>query len=141
MDTDDRRQLPVDAEIQVGIRGGQRVIFLLFSLRDMAALVLKDKAVSYTHLDVYKRQIQVRLDKVYDSKFYTFTSVDKYCGATAIGCPHFVGVKEGKMCIRDSSSTPFSAVSKLSCKKLAIKSEIPMGTSPFSSLSFDFDHL
>ena len=39
--------------------------------------------------------IQVRLDKVYDSKFYTFTSVDKYCGATAIGCPHFVGVKEG----------------------------------------------
>ena len=43
MDTDDRRQLPVDAEIQMGICGGQRVIFLLLSLRDMAALVLKDK--------------------------------------------------------------------------------------------------
>lgn len=39
--------------------------------------------------------IQIRLDKVYDSKFYTFTSVDKYCGATAVGCPHFVGVEEG----------------------------------------------
>ena len=43
VDTDDRRQLPVDAEIQMGICGGQRVIFLLLSLRDMAALVLKDK--------------------------------------------------------------------------------------------------
>ena len=43
VDTDDRRQLPVDAEIQVGIRGGQRVKFRLFSLRDAAALVLKDK--------------------------------------------------------------------------------------------------
>ena len=43
VDTDDRRQFPVDAEIQVGIRGGQRVIFLLLSLRDTAALVLKDK--------------------------------------------------------------------------------------------------
>ena len=43
VDADDRRQLPVDAEIQMGICGGQRVIFLLLSLRDTAALVLKDK--------------------------------------------------------------------------------------------------
>ena len=43
MDADDRRQLPVDAEIQMGICGGQRVIFLLLSLRDTTALVLKDK--------------------------------------------------------------------------------------------------
>ena len=43
VDADDRRQLPVHAEIQVGIRGGQSVKFCLLSLRDAAALVLKDK--------------------------------------------------------------------------------------------------
>ena len=43
VDADHRRQLPVYAEIQLGIRGGQRVKFRLLSLRDAAALVLKDK--------------------------------------------------------------------------------------------------
>ena len=41
VDTDDRRQLPVDAEIQVGIRGGQRVIFLLLSLRALSGIGLR----------------------------------------------------------------------------------------------------
>lgn len=38
--------------------------------------------------------IQMRLDKVYKSKFNTLTSVDQYYGATAACCPHFVGVTE-----------------------------------------------
>lgn len=39
--------------------------------------------------------IQVRLDKVYHSKFYTLTSVEQYCGTTASCCPHFAGVEQG----------------------------------------------
>ena len=38
--------------------------------------------------------IQIRLDKVFKSKFNTLTSVDQYYGATASCCPHFVGVSE-----------------------------------------------
>lgn len=36
--------------------------------------------------------IQIRLDKVYKSKFNTFTSTDQYYGATASCCPHYVGI-------------------------------------------------
>ena len=39
--------------------------------------------------------LQIRLDKVYKSKFNTLTSVDKYCGTTASCCPHFVGLGKG----------------------------------------------
>ena len=38
--------------------------------------------------------IQIRLDKVFKSKFNTLTSVDQYYGATASCCPHFVGITE-----------------------------------------------
>ena len=38
--------------------------------------------------------IQIRLDKVYKSKFNNLTSTEKYYGATAACCPHFVGVGE-----------------------------------------------
>jgi len=36
--------------------------------------------------------IQIRLDKVRKSKFNNLTSVDKYCGTSALCCPHFVGI-------------------------------------------------
>lgn len=39
--------------------------------------------------------IQVRLDRVYNQKFYNLTSVDKYYGTPARCCPHYVGVQEG----------------------------------------------
>ena len=39
--------------------------------------------------------IQVRLDRVYNQKFYNLTSVDKYYGTPARCCPHYVGVEEG----------------------------------------------
>ena len=42
-----------------------------------------------------KGEIEVRLDKVYHSKFYTLTSVEQYCGTTASCCPHFAGVEQG----------------------------------------------
>lgn len=38
--------------------------------------------------------IQIRLDKVKNSKFNNLTSVDRYYGASAACCPHFVGVEE-----------------------------------------------
>ena len=38
--------------------------------------------------------IQIRLDKVYKSKFNNLTSTEQYYGATAACCPHFVGVTE-----------------------------------------------
>ena len=38
--------------------------------------------------------IQIRLDKVRKSKFNNLTSVEKYCGASALCCPHFVGVTD-----------------------------------------------
>ena len=39
--------------------------------------------------------IQVRLDKVYNQKFYNLTSVDQYYGTQSKCCPHYVGVHEG----------------------------------------------
>ena len=39
--------------------------------------------------------IQVRLDKVYNQKFYNLTSVDQYYGTKSKCCPHYVGVHEG----------------------------------------------
>ena len=39
--------------------------------------------------------IQVRLDRVYNQKFYNLTSVDKYYGTPARCCPHYIGVQEG----------------------------------------------
>ena len=39
--------------------------------------------------------IQVRLDKVYNQKFYNLTSVDKYYGTQSKCCPHYVGVQPG----------------------------------------------
>lgn len=39
--------------------------------------------------------IQVRLDKVYNQKFYNLTSVDKYYGTQSKCCPHYVGIHEG----------------------------------------------
>lgn len=39
--------------------------------------------------------IQIRLDKVYKSKFNNLTSVDQYYGTSAACCPHFVGVEDG----------------------------------------------
>ena len=39
--------------------------------------------------------IQIRLDKVYKSKFNNLTSVDQYYGTSAACCPHFVGVSDG----------------------------------------------
>lgn len=39
--------------------------------------------------------IQIRLDKVFKSKFNTFTSTEQYYGATASCCPHFVGLTDG----------------------------------------------
>ena len=38
--------------------------------------------------------IQIRLDKVYKSKFNNLTSTEKYCGTTSACCPHFVGVDD-----------------------------------------------
>ena len=38
--------------------------------------------------------IQIRLDKVYKSKFNNLTSTDQYYGATSSCCPHFVGITE-----------------------------------------------
>ncbi len=38
--------------------------------------------------------IQIRLDKVYKSKFLNLTSAERYCGTTAACCPHFVGMQE-----------------------------------------------
>lgn len=38
--------------------------------------------------------IQIRLDKVYKSKFNNLTSTEKYCGTSAACCPHFVGFDE-----------------------------------------------
>ena len=43
MDTDNRRQLSVNAKIQVGICRRKGIIFRLLTLRDMAALIVKDK--------------------------------------------------------------------------------------------------
>ena len=37
--------------------------------------------------------IQIRLDKVYQSKFNNLTSTDRYRGTAAHCCPHFVGVE------------------------------------------------
>ena len=39
--------------------------------------------------------IQVRLDKVYNQKFYNLTSIDQYYGTQSKCCPHYVGVHEG----------------------------------------------
>ena len=39
--------------------------------------------------------IQVRLDKVYNQKFYNLTSVDQYYGTQSKCCPHYVGVHVG----------------------------------------------
>ena len=38
--------------------------------------------------------IQIRLDKVRKSKFNNLTSVEKYCGTSALCCPHFVGITD-----------------------------------------------
>lgn len=38
--------------------------------------------------------IQIRLDKVYKSKFNNLTSAERYYGATSACCPHFVGVTD-----------------------------------------------
>lgn len=39
--------------------------------------------------------IQIRLDRVYNQKFYNLTSVDQYYGTQSKCCPHYVGVHEG----------------------------------------------
>jgi len=39
--------------------------------------------------------IQIRLDRVRKAKFNNLTSVDRYYGATAACCPHFVGLADG----------------------------------------------
>ncbi len=39
--------------------------------------------------------IQIRLDKVYKSKFNNLTSAERYYGTTSACCPHFVGLTEG----------------------------------------------
>lgn len=38
--------------------------------------------------------IQIRLDKVYKSKFNNLTSAEKYYGTTSACCPHFAGLAE-----------------------------------------------
>lgn len=47
------------------------------------------------NLDGQIEAIQVRLDKVYNQKFYNLTSVDKYYGTQSKCCPHYVGVRPG----------------------------------------------
>lgn len=47
------------------------------------------------NLDGQIEAIQVRLDKVYNQKFYNLTSVDKYYGTQSKCCPHYVGVQPG----------------------------------------------
>ena len=39
--------------------------------------------------------IQIRLDRVYNQKFYNLTSVDQYYGTQSKCCPHYVGIHEG----------------------------------------------
>ena len=39
--------------------------------------------------------IQVRLDKVYNQKFYNLTSIDQYYGTQSKCCPHYVGIHKG----------------------------------------------
>jgi hypothetical protein len=38
--------------------------------------------------------VQIRLDKSYNAKFNLLTSAEKYYGATASCCPHFIGFNE-----------------------------------------------
>ena len=45
--------------------------------------------------------IQVRLDKVYNQKFYNLTSIDQYYGTQSKCCPHYVGVHEGDEVVCD----------------------------------------
>lgn len=47
------------------------------------------------NLDGQIEAIQVRLDKVYNQKFYNLTSVDQYYGTQSRCCPHYVGVRHG----------------------------------------------
>ena len=57
--------------------------------------------------------IQIRLDRVYNQKFYNLTSVDQYYGTQSKCCPHYVGVHEGDeaVCLTEGimkSDLPYS---------------------------------
>lgn len=43
--------------------------------------------------------IQIRLDRVYNQKFYNLTSVDQYYGTQSKCCPHYVGVHDGDQAV------------------------------------------
>lgn len=56
--------------------------------------------------------IQVRLDKVYNQKFYNLTSIDQYYGTQSKCCPHYVGVHEGDevVCLTDALKNESNSV-------------------------------
>lgn len=68
VDADDCRQLSINAKVQMGIRGRQLIVFFLFSRRNTAALIFKDKMCAA------------------DDDFFSSTMLEMPCATTYCTC-------------------------------------------------------